>query len=81
MLKNFHRNNPVPPRTTLTLIVRMCLIFVATIDYKNIFTMKISRFTAYTIHTCIVFLPSTYLQQGGPPWLTLINITTRKGGA
>ena len=28
------------------------LIFVAAIDYKNIFTMKVSRFTVLHYHTC-----------------------------
>ena len=46
-IKKFHRNDPLA--TVLTLIVhtnfREKLIFVATIDYENIFTTKISRFT------------------------------------
>ena len=46
MVKNFRRNDP------LTLIVHMRfsrLIFVAAIDYENIFTTKISRFMVHAL--------------------------------
>ena len=45
----------------LTSIVRIHFVFVAAINYKNIFTMKISRFMVilctcvlYDLHTCIM---------------------------
>ena len=44
--KNFHRNDPIPWWCALIMCVRfnfVVLIFVAHIDYENIFSKKISR--------------------------------------
>ena len=58
------------------MLIFVRLIFVAAIDYENIFTTKISRFTVllYNIHIVLSKKSTVF------PWLTIGSTTVRTGG-